>query len=80
MSSAKHYIAYEQEHFRLVNEAVASNFNTTECGSANLDDITMHELYLWPFAGKPLCNPALSLARGKILLTFFSSFLFRQMV
>lgn len=50
MTSAKHYIAYEQEHFRLTSEAAASNFNTTECGSANLDDITMHEMYLWPFA------------------------------
>jgi beta-glucosidase len=65
MTSAKHYIAYEQEHFRLTSEAAASNFNTTECGSANLDDITMHEMYLWPFAGKSISNPALFYSRQR---------------
>ncbi|ROV94045.1 hypothetical protein VMCG_08253 [Cytospora schulzeri] len=50
MTSAKHYIAYEQEHFRLTSDATKYGFNTTESGSANLDDVTMHELYLWPFA------------------------------
>lgn len=54
MTSAKHYIAYEQEHFRLVSDAVGYGFNITEPGTANLDDVTMHEIYLWPFAGTPL--------------------------
>lgn len=52
MTSAKHYIAYEQEHFRQLSDAITYGFNITESGSANLDDVTMHELYLWPFAGK----------------------------
>ncbi|KUI63874.1 putative beta-glucosidase A [Cytospora mali] len=50
MTSAKHFIAYEQEHFRQTGDAAQYGFNTSECGSANLDDVTMHELYLWPFA------------------------------
>lgn len=50
MTSAKHYIAYEQEHFRNAYESVPYGWNITESISENLDDITMHELYLWPFA------------------------------
>ncbi|KAI2602661.1 glycoside hydrolase family 3 protein [Hypoxylon sp. NC1633] len=37
IASVKHYVLNEQEHFR-------SGI------SSNLDDKTMHELYLWPFA------------------------------
>ena len=45
IATAKHFILNEQEHFR----------RTTEWGlphalSANIDDRTLHELYLWPFA------------------------------
>ncbi|RAK86143.1 beta-glucosidase precursor [Aspergillus costaricaensis CBS 115574] len=50
VATAKHYIAYEQEHFRQAPEAQGYGFNISESGSANLDDKTMHELYLWPFA------------------------------
>ena len=50
MASAKHFIAYEQEHFRLVGDSEGYGFNISEPNSANLDDVTMHELYLWPFA------------------------------
>ncbi|KAI3394221.1 hypothetical protein diail_2996 [Diaporthe ilicicola] len=50
MTSAKHYIAYEQEHFRQQPESQDFGWNITEPYSANLDDVTMHELYLWPFA------------------------------
>ncbi|KAK3672828.1 hypothetical protein LTR78_007181 [Recurvomyces mirabilis] len=50
MTSAKHYIAYEQEHFRQTSDAESFGFNISEPDSANLDDVTMHELYLWPFA------------------------------
>jgi len=50
MASAKHYIAYEQEHFRQIPEAAEWGFTITDPVSSNLDDQTMHELYLWPFA------------------------------
>ncbi|KAF8442788.1 family 4 carbohydrate esterase [Kalaharituber pfeilii] len=39
-ATAKHYIANEQENFRQGVNAISSN----------VDDRTMHELYLWPFA------------------------------
>ncbi|TKA79833.1 hypothetical protein B0A55_02785 [Friedmanniomyces simplex] len=50
MTSAKHFIGYEQEHFRLVGDAANYGFDIAASNSANLDDITMHEMYLWPFA------------------------------
>lgn len=50
MACAKHYIAYEQDHFRLVDDSATWGFNISEPISANLDDQTLHELYLWPFA------------------------------
>lgn len=37
IATTKHYILNEQEHFRSDE-------------SSNIDDITLHELYLWPFA------------------------------
>lgn len=37
-----------------MSDAITYGFNITEPVSANLDDVTMHELYLWPFAGKLL--------------------------
>ena len=40
VACAKHYIMNEQEHFR-----EPSNGNAAI--SANVDDKTMHELYLW---------------------------------
>lgn len=45
MACAKHYIANEQEHFR---QALA--WGLPNAISSNIDDRTMHELYLWPFA------------------------------
>ncbi|KAL1591498.1 hypothetical protein SLS60_011890 [Paraconiothyrium brasiliense] len=49
---AKHYIGNEQETMR--NPTFDPNGTTTdtliEAISSNLDDRTMHELYLWPFA------------------------------
>ncbi|KAK0635764.1 glycoside hydrolase superfamily [Bombardia bombarda] len=42
ITSTKHYIGNEQESYR-------SPFGDTEAVSANIDDRTMHELYLWPF-------------------------------
>ncbi|KAI5854414.1 beta-glucosidase-related glycosidase [Tricharina praecox] len=42
-ATVKHYIANEQEHFRGDGWA----HNTV---SSNIDDRTLHELYLWPFS------------------------------
>jgi len=51
-ATAKHFIANEQETMR--NPVYTVNGTTTDTDvaalSANLDDRTMHELYLWPFA------------------------------
>lgn len=46
MACTKHYIGNEQEHFR----QGAPPANLTAAISSNIDDRTMHELYLWPFA------------------------------
>ncbi|TWU73160.1 hypothetical protein ED733_003184 [Metarhizium rileyi] len=50
IACAKHYIANEQEHFRQVGEAVGRGFNISEALSSNVDDKTLHENYVWPFA------------------------------
>ncbi|KAK0666909.1 family 3 putative glycoside hydrolase [Cercophora samala] len=50
IACAKHFIGNEQEHFRQVGEARGYGFNISESLSSNIDDKTMHELYLWPFA------------------------------
>ncbi|KAK2767511.1 hypothetical protein FQN54_003668 [Arachnomyces sp. PD_36] len=50
IACAKHYIANEQEMFRQAPEAVQYGHNISEAASSNIDDKTMHELYLWPFA------------------------------
>lgn len=46
MATAKHFIANEQEHFRQENEWKGTKFAL----SSNIDDRTLHEIYLWPFA------------------------------
>ena len=46
MAVTKHYILYEQEHFR---QGAPPDYLTAAI-SSNADDKTMHELYLWPFA------------------------------
>lgn len=38
------------EHFRQSGEAAGLGYNITDSYSSNIDDKTMHELYLWPFA------------------------------
>lgn len=50
IACAKHYIMNEEEHFRQVPEAQGYGFNISGTLSSNIDDRTMHELYLWPFA------------------------------
>lgn len=44
---AKHYIGNEQETQR--NPSVKEDGTTIEAVSSNIDDRTMHEVYLWPF-------------------------------
>ncbi|KAI1436944.1 glycoside hydrolase superfamily [Xylaria sp. CBS 124048] len=44
MATVKHLVANEQEHFRQPNE-----WGLADALSTNIDDRTMHELYLWPF-------------------------------
>lgn len=43
----KHFITNEQETDR--NPTINSQNQTVASVSSNLDDVTMHELYLWPF-------------------------------
>jgi beta-glucosidase len=43
----QHFIANEQELYR--NPTVNSNNESVASLSSNIDDKTMHELYLWPF-------------------------------
>jgi beta-glucosidase-like glycosyl hydrolase len=50
IACAKHFIGNEQEHFRQVGEAQGYGFDISETLSSNIDDKTMHEMYLWPFA------------------------------
>lgn len=44
------YIMNEQDHFRLVPDSLGFGFNISEPISHNVDDESLHELYLWPFA------------------------------
>lgn len=47
IACAKHFIMNEEEHFRQVPEAQGYGYNISNTLSSNLDDKTMHELYLW---------------------------------
>jgi beta-glucosidase len=48
IACTKHYIMNEQEHFRQPGQF--EDFGFVDAVSSNLDDKTLHELYLWPFA------------------------------
>ncbi|KAI4115783.1 MAG: hypothetical protein LQ338_007808, partial [Usnochroma carphineum] len=50
IACAKHYILNEQEHFRQAPEAVGYGYMINDSLSSNIDDATLHETYLWPFA------------------------------
>ncbi|KAG5296912.1 beta-glucosidase [Histoplasma ohiense] len=50
IACVKHFIGNEQERFRQGPEAQGYGFDISESSSSNIDDVTMHELYLWPFA------------------------------
>ena len=47
IACTKHYIGNEQEHFR---QSPQAPFDITDASSSNIDEVTLHELYLWPFA------------------------------
>ncbi|KAI5795683.1 glycoside hydrolase family 3 protein [Geopyxis carbonaria] len=47
IATAKHFILNEQEHFRQLEEWDGLEGDVI---SSNVDDRTMHEMYLWPFA------------------------------
>ncbi|CAJ2504169.1 Uu.00g115630.m01.CDS01 [Anthostomella pinea] len=51
-ATAKHFVGYEQETQRnpIYNESGTLTDVIQESVSSNIDDRTMHELYLWPFA------------------------------
>ncbi|USP78307.1 glycoside hydrolase family 3 protein [Curvularia clavata] len=48
IACTKHYILNEQEHFRQPGNF--EDFGFVDALSSNVDDKTLHELYLWPFA------------------------------
>src|SRR5271154_189174 len=48
IATAKHYILNEQEHFRQPGDT--PGYPNIPSITSNLDDRTMHEIYLWPFA------------------------------
>ena len=52
IACTKHYIGNEQEHFRQAPEAMNYGFNISESISSNIDDITLHELYLCLVVGR----------------------------
>jgi len=66
IACAKHYIGNEQEHFRQVPEAAGYGFTINKSVSSNIDDATMHELYLW--------YERFSWSFGHSLLTLFRPF------
>ncbi|KAM5490131.1 putative beta-glucosidase [Microsporum audouinii] len=45
IATAKHFVLNEQEHFRQPYE-----WEIPEAMSSNIDDRTLHEVYVWPFA------------------------------
>lgn len=48
IACAKHFIMNEQEHYRNPGASPDENGASNQQGySVNLDDITLHELYLW---------------------------------
>jgi beta-glucosidase len=60
IASIKHFVAYEQETNR---NPIRTDDGVIHSTSANLDDKTMHELYVWPFqdliyagAGSVMCS------------------------
>lgn len=44
IACTKHYIGNEQEHFRQGGD---DGYVVSDAISSNIDDVTLHELYLW---------------------------------
>ncbi|KAF2972269.1 hypothetical protein GQX73_g1249 [Xylaria multiplex] len=49
IASVKHFVANEQETRRSTSTFFYEDETTTQAISTNIDDKTMHELYVWPF-------------------------------
>lgn len=49
VASVKHYIGNEQELNRNAAIPIIGALKSTQPVSSNIDDRTMHEMYLWPF-------------------------------
>ncbi|KAJ3578377.1 hypothetical protein NPX13_g2188 [Xylaria arbuscula] len=49
IASVKHFVGNEQETRRSTSTFFYEDENTTQAISSNIDDKTMHELYVWPF-------------------------------
>lgn len=47
---SKHFIGNEQDTYRFELEMKEDGSNTTAAISSNIDDRSMHEIYLWPFS------------------------------
>lgn len=51
MANIKHFIGYEQEKYRNIDMSESFGYGTLHSTiSSNIDDRTLHELYMWPFA------------------------------
>ena len=70
MATTKHYILNEQEHFRQGAPPASLGLNAI---SSNVDDVTMHELYLWPFADAVRAGTG-SIMYGIPLLTILNQY------
>ncbi|CAG83130.1 glycosyl hydrolase family 3 N terminal domain-domain-containing protein [Yarrowia lipolytica] len=57
VATVMHYVGYSQEHFRNLEEWQAHGYNNlTSSGSSFIDDRTMNEVYIWPFANAVKAN------------------------
>lgn len=63
MATTKHYIGNEQEHFRSNGDYNGTYY---EGESSNIDDVTLHELYLWPFADAVRAGTAVSFQDAEV--------------
>lgn len=51
VACARHFVGYEQEHFRQVGEWDVNGWGALQdLISSNIGDRAMHEIYMWPFA------------------------------
>lgn len=53
IACAKHFILNEQEHFRQAPEETGDGITISDSLSSNIDDVTLHETYLWYFPSHP---------------------------